>query len=311
MKLVHQLAVALNQPEEKITLLLQRAPLHYKVYQIPKRTSGTRTIAQPTPELKALQRAFTTLVALPVHQAAIAYRAGLSIKENAQRHKHNRYLLKLDLHNFFNSITPAIFWHEWQHFFAPLEDSEKQHIEHLLFWAPRKTLHSRWVLSVGAPSSPCVSNFVMYRFDEKLQAYCNNQQITYTRYADDLTFSTRKTNILFELPGIVAQLLEAQFGGRITLNKRKTVFSSKAHNRHITGIVITNEGKLSLGRAKKRYLKHLVHQFLCGQLALEEIAQLRGWLAFAQHIEPSFIRSLQAKYGSAVMQKINEVGHAK
>lgn len=310
MKIVHQLATALNQPEEKIAQLLLSAPLHYKVYEIPKRTAGTRVIAQPTPALKALQRAFLTLIKLPVHEAAMAYRPGLSIKDNAKRHQHNQYLLKLDLHNFFNSITPTVFWQEWSHAFKPLLDGEKQHLEHLLFWSPRVLHRSRFVLSVGAPSSPSVSNFIMLRFDETLQRLCENQQITYTRYADDLTFSTNVQSILFELPAVVAELLEEFFNGRLALNKRKTVFSSTAHNRHITGICITNEGQLSLGRAKKRYLKHLVHQFVLGQLAQEEVARLRGWLAFARHVEPRFIQSLQAKYGAEVVMNINEVENA-
>lgn len=300
------LAEQLNIPESQILAILQRAPLQYKVYKIPKRTFGVRTIAQPTPALKSLQRAFLASCPLPVHSSATAYRPGLGIKENARQHQRNKYLLKLDLNNFFNSITPDIFWQEWQHCCQIPAPTDKTHIEHLLFWAPRRLLGTRLALSVGAPSSPSVSNFIMYRFDERILQHCQKLNITYTRYADDLTFSTNTRNALFPLPEQIAQILDELFTDRISINKRKTVFSSRAHNRHVTGICLTSEDKLSLGRAKKRYLKHLVHQFILGSMTPEQVRQLQGWLAHAQHIEPTFIGALTDKYGAATLKKIRE-----
>lgn len=309
MAIITMLVKQLETPESQVEAILQRAPLLYKVYKIPKRSFGTRTIAQPTPELKALQRTFLLNQPLPVHSAAMAYKTGLSIKKNALRHLHNRYLLKLDLLSFFNSITPTVFWQEWQNFFEMPTPDEKNHIENLLFWAPRRTLDSHLVLSIGAPSSPSVSNFIMYRFDEILQNYCKKLNITYTRYADDLTFSTNIRNALFSIPDKVALLLNELFAGQININKRKTVFTSKAHNRHVTGVGLSSENKLSLGRAKKRYLKHLVHQFKLGLLTADEVLHLQGWLAHAKHIEPTFFDALARKYDQSILNKIFETKH--
>lgn len=309
MGIAKQLASQLGASEAEVTVLLQRAPLHYKVYKIPKRTFGERTIAQPTAALKTLQRAFLLLQPFPAHNAAMAYREGVSIKDNAQQHRKNSYLLKMDLNNFFNSIDPHTFWQEWSSFFEQPEASEKELIERLLFWAPRKNLHGTLVLSVGAPSSPCVSNFVMHRFDMKLDLLCRDKKIVYTRYADDLTFSTQRQNVLFELPQLIAGLLDDCFGAALTINRRKTVFSSKAHNRHVTGITVTNDARLSLGRQRKRYIKHLAYQFILGQLAPVDINHLRGLLSFAKHVEPVFIHALEKKYGAAVLTAIYEVNH--
>lgn len=309
MSIAKQLASKLGISEAKITALLMRAPLHYKVYKIPKRTFGERTIAQPSAALKVLQRAFLELHPLPVHPAAMAYRFGLSIKDNAQKHQKNSYLLKMDLNSFFNSIDPLIFWGEWNSFFEPPGANEKKLIERLLFWAPSKKLYGSLMLSVGAPSSPCVSNFVMHRFDAKLDLLCRDKKIVYTRYADDLTFSTQSQGVLIEMPELIANLLVECFGAALTINRRKTVFSSKAHNRHVTGITLTNDAQLSLGRKRKRYIKHLVHQFILWQLAAEDVNHLRGILSFAKHIEPVFIYALEKKYGTAVLAAINEVNH--
>ncbi len=309
MGIAKQLASKLGKNEAEITALLQRAPLHYKVYKIPKRTFGERTIAQPTSYLKELQRTFLVLRPLPVHKAAMAYRLGLSIKDNAQKHSGNSYLLKMDLNNFFNSIVPHIFWQEWCYFFELPEASEKILIERLLFWAPQKNLDGSLMLSVGAPSSPCVSNFVMHRFDEKLDLICRERKVVYTRYADDLTFSTQRQDVQTELPKLIAELLIDLFGAVLTINRRKTVFSSKAHNRHVTGITLTNDDQLSLGREKKRYIKHLVYQFILCRLSIVDINHLKGLLSFAKHVEPVFIKALEKKYSLAVLAAIYEVKH--
>lgn len=309
MGIVKLLAKELGKKEREIFALLLHASLYYKVYKIPKRTYGTRTIAQPTAKLKELQRAFLSLNPLPVHDVAMAYRSGLSIKDNAQAHKKNHYFLKLDLYSFFNSINPEIFWNEWDVFFDTPDTIEKKLIERLLFWSPSKNLSLPLMLSVGAPSSPSVSNFVMYRFDVQLSSICNKRGIVYTRYADDLTFSTRNQGVLQDMPDMIAGLLMQFFGTALAINRRKTFFSSKAHNRHVTGITITNENKISLGRQRKRYIKHLVHQFVLKKLCFEDVNHLRGLLSFAKHIEPSFIYSLEKKYGLTVLAAIKESNH--
>lgn len=309
MCIAKQLASELNKKETEVTDLVLRAPLLYKVYKIPKRTYGERTIAQPTAGLKELQRAFLLLQPLPIHDAAMAYRVGISIKNNAQAHQKNHYLLKLDLNNFFNSISPKVFWHEWRNFFGSVKPNNKKNIERLLFWAPSKKLTGPLILSVGAPSSPSISNFVMYRFDTKLAQLCHDKRIMYTRYADDLTFSTQHPNILMHIPSLVADLLAECFGPALTINRTKTIFSSKAHNRHITGITLTNHAQLSLGRKRKRYIKHLVHQFILEQLNTQDILHLRGLLSFAKHIEPTFIDALNKKHNLSICIAIDEKIH--
>jgi len=97
MSLIEQLALKLNKSEGEVSRFLQSAPKKYKVYTIPKRTSGHRVIAQPSKELKKYQRNYLEIQNLPIHDSAMAYRDGLSIKQNAISHKNNPYLLKMDL----------------------------------------------------------------------------------------------------------------------------------------------------------------------------------------------------------------------
>jgi len=282
----------MDKSEVEIGDFLLDAPDKYKVYKIPKRKFGHRVIAQPTKELKIYQRTFISLQSFSVHDSAMAYKKSISIKENALRHSSQSYLLKLDLKNFFNSITPDILWDVWGLLGNVPDSIERKWIENLLFWNSDKGL----VLSVGAPSSPLISNFVMYAFDVVLSLHCKKQNIIYTRYADDLTFSTNKKDGLFEIPAKVQDLLKESFAGKLNVNHSKTSFSSKAHNRHVTGITITNDGHISLGRARKRYIKHLVHEFILDKLDVQEIRHLQGLLSLSKHIEPSFIDSLKIKH---------------
>ncbi|ENK2913168.1 retron St85 family RNA-directed DNA polymerase [Vibrio alginolyticus] len=306
MNIISQLAQCLNKPEDVIEDILFIGPERYKLYYIPKRTHGVRLIAQPSRELKECQRAFLSFFRFPVHNCAMAYREGMSIKDNALAHKNNAYLLKLDLENFFNSINPNVFWDVWKKLeLLNLCDNEKKWIEKILFW----NLNGDLVLSVGAPSSPVISNFCMYIFDSILKHHCDNTGIIYTRYADDLTFSTNKERILFQIPSVVEKILSDCFNENLYLNKSKTTFSSKAHNRHVTGITLTNEGKISLGRSKKRYIKHKIHQFSLGKLDNYDIMHLKGLLSFSRHIEPTFYESLIKKHSRELITSIFEVSY--
>lgn len=281
------------------------APKKYKVYSIPKRTSGTRIIAQPIRQLKDFQRSLILLLEndFPIHNCCMAYMKGKNIKKNALIHSKNSFFLKMDFMDFFNSITPKLFWEACERKNIEFDWFDKEIVERTLFWRPSK-YSNKLILSIGAPSSPFISNFLMYSFDEVLNEYCEKNGITYTRYADDLTFSTNTSGILFDMPNIVRESLLQLYGTKIQINQLKTAFSSKKHNRHITGVTITNDDAISIGRAKKRYIKHLVHNFIENKLTIEDLNYLRGYLGFIKYIEPKFLTTLEQKYTQTVIQKI-------
>ncbi|PKI01484.1 retron St85 family RNA-directed DNA polymerase [Glaciecola sp. 33A] len=281
------------------------APYRYKVYDIPKRNGkGFRTIAHPSKELKLIQRLCVQYLEnkLYVNDAATGYRRGLSIKDNAAAHSKNKYLLKMDFEDFFPSIKPLLFFYICKQREIKFTVKEKAFLRYILFRKSRGEDVFR--LSIGAPSSPLISNFVMSTFDEIVLKYCINNKITYTRYADDLAFSTNVRNSLFDVPKTIQERLHDATRGTIKVNSSKTVFSSRKHNRHITGVTLTNDGLLSLGRKKKREISSLVHKFSIGTLEQTKISNLQGQLSFAYHIEPEFLIRLQKKYGQAIIDKI-------
>lgn len=308
MKLDQVLCTTLSITEQELQYFLLTAPNQYKVYAIPKRTSGKRIIAHPAKKLKCYQKIVVKHLEsiLPLHASAYAYRKGVSIKDNAYCHLNSRYLLKMDFQNFFYSITPELFFQQIETAVITVTQNDRDVLTSLLFWRPSKRQNGKLVLSVGAPSSPFISNFIMFDFDVALTQVCQQQGITYTRYADDLTFSTSEKTILFAMPALIKGLLLTHLKGHISINEAKTVFTSKAHNRHVTGVTLTNDDTLSIGRKRKRYISSLIHQYRMGQLSPEDIAYLQGLLAFASDVEPEFITRMERKYSQHTISQLRK-----
>lgn len=286
------------------------APHRYKKYIIRKRSgNGFRLIAQPAKEVKFIQRLILVELRkiLPVHGAAMAYEKNVGIKLNASHHKDNAYILKMDFREFFPSITPYLFFLVIKECGLVFSEADQQFLSRILFF--KHTRKSKLRLSIGAPTSPFISNFVMFQFDTLMAAYCNEHKINYTRYADDITFSTNTQGALFEIPTLVKGNLRKASFGQIKINSDKTVFSSKAFNRHVTGVVISNDATLSLGHEKKRLYSAMIHRYSKGGLTEKESARLKGLLAYSIHIEPDFIDRMRIKYSGEVIDSIMSEGN--
>lgn len=305
MSILNNLCIKLAAEKSELYSFINTAPHRYKSYAIPKRNgTGTRIIAQPSRAVKVLQELALASIAekLPVHNSAMAYIKGKNIKENAAKHKLNQYILKMDFKDFFHSIKPNDLIEHANKHLGKLDDEDRFMLAKLFFWSPKDGQGSR--LSIGAPSSPFISNTILFQFDLRLSNYLAKNNITYTRYADDLTFSTNKRNILSEIPNAVKGICEHLSYPKLTINDSKTIFSSKANNRHITGLVLTNDNKISLGRDKKRAIKSLIFRFSKSELDEKAILNLRGQISFAKHIEPTFYSSLINKYSMTTIQAI-------
>jgi RNA-directed DNA polymerase len=305
MNVLQFLSDMLCMDKNQIIRFCSTSPHRYKVYEIPKRNSNKkRVIAHPSKELKFIQRILVSYLEgkLLVHECAYAYKSGIGIKNNAQKHVKTKYLLKMDFENFFPSISPDLFFSILHRSGREISETDAILLKNTLFWM--ETRNSPLKLSIGAPSSPLISNFILYYFDEEMRLICDNKGIQYTRYADDLTFSSNIKNVLFEMPNIVARILENETQGQIKVNYSKTVFSSKAHNRHITGVTLTNDGKLSIGRERKRLISSMIHKFLFELLEQDDILRLQGLISYASFIEDDFYQKMCKKYGEENLIRI-------
>lgn len=306
MKILNTLSEIMLTSKSELLSFTNTAPRRYKTYYIQKRNSTERRlIAQPAKTVKFIQQLAIAELRkyLLVNACATAYEKGTGIKKNAWQHKSNQYLLKMDFKNFFLSITPELFFLVAHDSGIDFIDEDRELLSNLLFWKLRRSSPLR--LSIGAPSSPFISNFIMSNFDASIDSACKEIGVTYTRYADDLTFTTNKKGVLSELPDIVKTHLKTYCHSKIRINTEKTVYSSKAFNRHITGVTITNDGKLSVGREKKRLISSMLHRLSLDMLNDKQIEQLKGQLAHINNIEPDFAYRMQKKYGSSTINKLS------
>lgn len=294
--------------EEQLTRLIQRSPHTYKVYDIPKRTGGVRTIAQPARETKFIQHWLikTIFARLPVHECATAYSEGSSILKNAMAHKDNSYVAKFDFKNFFTSIKfDDLVLHFSRHLANHVCADDILLIARVSCIRPKTS--SELCLSVGAPSSPILSNSVMYEFDSAVARWCKEQNIVYTRYADDLTFSTKEKGVSSQIEPFVRDVVRGMAYPTLRFNNQKTTHLSRKYQRRITGLIINNDGNVSLGRDRKREISALIHRFSLGLLAKDEIYRLQGLLGFAKNVEPLFVSRMRGKYRSELIEEILQI----
>ena len=303
--LLFRISSELNLSPYGLSELARTAWRRYKVFTIPKRTEGRRTIAQPSKALKEVQRWLVgnELKDLPLHNAAMAYREKRNIGLNAKAHSASNFLLKMDFANFFPSIHPEHLTNHiarygrgrWSHADITLICS-------LVFWRPKGSPLLQ--LCIGGPASPFISNTVMYDFDLLVDKYCSDKGVTYTRYADDLAFSTREPNVLPEIEEAIFEFCKKLDYPQLVVNRGKTVHASRAVARKVTGLVLTPDHKVSIGRERKRMIRAGINRWNNGQLDAEEIEKIVGLLAFARDVEPDFVRRMAEYYGANSLQKL-------
>lgn len=278
-----------------VTKLMRTASYRYKYFEIEKRTKGFRSIFQPSKEIKLLQRwvADNIFEHLPIHECVYSYKRSIGIQDLAKRHKKFNYLLKVDFKDFFPSIKSydviCLLGNNKE--LIPIKLSKND----LVLISLIVCRHKR--LTIGSPSSPIISNKILFSFDSFWHEKTEKNNIVYSRYADDLYFSTNKPWVLNEIYDELKKYIKNMKHPSFQINEDKTVFTSKKHKRLITGLILTSDNKVSIGRGKKRYIKSLIHRFRNERLDEKEISYLRGYLSYVNAVEPEFLKNLKMKYG--------------
>ncbi|MCO7225108.1 retron St85 family RNA-directed DNA polymerase [Pleionea sp. CnH1-48] len=240
---------------------------HYQHFSIPKKTGGTREISAPMPRLKAAQYWIldNILKKLPLNDAAHGFIDQRSIVSNAQPHVDKAIVINLDLKDFFPTIT----FRRIKGVFQQLGYSE--HIATLLASVCSEAnvemveldgthyfvATTEPKLPQGAPTSPALSNLLCRKMDRRLQGIANSLNFTFTRYADDLTFSTQANNeaSIKKLLWRVRQVVKDE---GFAIHPDKTRVMRKHKQQEVTGIVVNK--KLSVNRKTLKQFRALLHQ---------------------------------------------------
>lgn len=213
---------------------IRRAVVHtkyfYRTFYISKKNGKKRTINEPLPSLKEIQLWINDNVLSHIKPSkfAKAYIKSRGIIDNVKYHKAKKFIFNLDLQDFF----PSISIHTIELFFLQLGYSNN--LSNLL--AKLCCLDGR--LAQGAPTSPALSNHVLYQFDEAIGQYAVENNLRYTRYADDLTFSFNYNFDVAHIENKVKECLKLIEHSSLKINTEKTHLLKKSDRQVITGIVV-------------------------------------------------------------------------
>jgi retron-type reverse transcriptase len=239
---------------------------HYIHFNLPKKTGGFRKISAPKPDLKSAQIWIleNILNKIEVHEAAHGFLTGKNIVSNARKHVGSKMVVNFDLENFFPSIT----YKRIKGIFASFGYSEAvATVFALICTAPEteeieidgKTyfvgLGERH-LPQGSPASPAISNIIARRLDKSLTKIAETNGFRYTRYADDLTFSTEKSDV--EITKLMSQVRYVAEKQGFKINENKTRILRRGRQQEVTGIVVND--KISIDRKTLRKFRAVLHQ---------------------------------------------------
>ena len=149
-----------------------------------------------------------------------------------------------------------------------------------------------------------LSNVLMFDMDVRIFEDVAESFVTYTRYADDMTFSALRTGFMTGVMSKVAKVLRESSSPNLSLNPDKTVYVTTKYRRTVTGLTLANDGRVTIGREKKRIISAGVHRASLSQLGSTELQLLAGMLAYVNSVEPAFIDVLRKKYGAGIISEI-------
>ena len=266
------LAIAMNVSSGQLRFLAfsrQIATIsHYIHFQIPKKTGGVREISAPLPRLKQAQQWIldNILEQIVLHPTAHGFRRGRSIVTNAQPHVGALVVINLDLQNFF----PSISYRRIKGIFQALGYSEAiATILGLICTEPDVTAveldgktyyiaQNERHLPQGAPSSPALTNLLCRRLDRRLDRLAGDRGYVYTRYADDLTFSTTDPAKLRDIGNILQGTQNIVTHEGLTIHPGKTRVLRQSQQQEVTGVIVNQ--KLNVDRATLKRFRATLYQ---------------------------------------------------
>ncbi|WP_437289840.1 reverse transcriptase family protein [Sorangium sp. So ce406] len=304
---------------------------HYRRWLIPKRDGSARTIASPKRDLKRAQRwALRNLFEkLPVHSAAHGFLASRSIVTNAAAHAGADTIVKVDIKDFFPTIT----WRRVRGLLrkAGVAEGPATLVALLSTEAPREVVQFRGqtlyvatgprVLPQGAPTSPAITNAICLRLDRRVSGLARKLGFRYTRYADDLTLSWRAPDARgapataetgsaprasaprAPVGALLRGIREILSSEGFRLHPSKTVVMRKGSRQKVTGLVVNHAGDAApaarVPRERVRALRAAIRNRELGRPGKgETLAQLKGLAAFVYMTDPvrgrAFIERIEA-----------------
>jgi RNA-directed DNA polymerase len=281
--LAHLLGITSNQ----LNQLAFEPNNHYVRFYIPKHNGQLRKIDSPKPPLKNVQRKILDMILhrVPLNSHAEGYVRHKSILTNANRHVGKEVVIRMDISDFFPSIT----------FARVVGTFEALGYPHNVAELLGKLTSHQGRLPIGAPTSPAISNIVSRRMDKRFARLGQKCGFSYSRYADDIGISGNNFRLNQMIPFFYSIINEEGF----SVNHTKTIVMRNAKRQKITGVVV-NE-KTNAPREEIRKLRAVLHNCLQNGT----VSEMRKWAVYEKNCRDS--KYSQSKFRASLIGRINYV----
>lgn len=288
-----ELAFILRMPIQKLTHLLyiKKPENSYIQFKIPKRSGGVRQICAPDDDLKAVQKLLAKKLLSHRNEywkergitpnISHAFEPKKGIITNAYIHRNKRFVLNIDLKDFFDSIH----FGRVQGYF---QKNENWKFSYEAATVIAQLCCYQGKLPQGAPTSPIISNLICEILDFRLLQIAKRHMADYTRYADDLTFSSNDKNFLIKFKKFYDSINQQIVSSGFSINEKKTRLQYRDSRQSVTGLTVN--AKISVDhnyykqtRAMAMSLYRNREFYINGELG--SIEQLEGRFAFINQLD--------------------------
>ncbi|MBX7044545.1 MAG: retron St85 family RNA-directed DNA polymerase [Ignavibacteria bacterium] len=288
--------------------LSKKSYLYYKEYTVPKKNKGVRKISQPSAKLKGIQSWIlqNILEKLKVSPSCKGFEKGTSTADNTKPHVGANAILVVDIKDFYPSIKGNFVFSLFKLI----------GYNNLISTILTNLCVLNDSLPQGSPCSPKIANLVAWKLDIRIQSYVGKRGIIYTRYADDLTFSSINPANLIKILPIVKDIIESE---NFEINKNKTRFIGISRCRKITGLVLS-DNNFGVGKRKYKNIRSKVFKLKDiekieddkEKRKIKEMKEVYGLIAYLKSVDKErylrildYIRTLSVKYPNSILTNIS------
>lgn len=240
------IAEVLNIPIQKLTYVLYRKKVesYYCSFEISKKSGGKRIIKAPSGDLKYIQKKLAEILYEyqkqilknkgTISQISHGFEKGKSIVTNASVHKRKLVIINVDIENFFDSFhfgRVKGFFEKNMYFKLPSDVSVV--IAQIVCYQGK--------LPQGAPTSPIITNLICQILDHRLLKLAKKYKLDYTRYADDLSFSTNSKSFLLKEEKFIKDVKKELSKSGFIINSKKTRICYKNSRQEVTGLIVNDK----------------------------------------------------------------------
>jgi RNA-directed DNA polymerase len=274
--------------------------------------SHRRNIFRPNKNLKAYQTFLKIFVFeyLGINKDVVySYRKGCSAYDAVAKHAHSKYFFQADISSFFANTNRALVKETIlrSRDECPVLDLEDS-IERIL-----DLVCANDSLPIGFPSSAPISNAILFNFDNAFSQHCQERNLIYTRYSDDIIVSAdTKDSFGFIVKDIQEYLIE-NASEKFHLNPKKSRYFQVGGKVKILGMMILPNGKITIDSKLKSSMEVLLHFYINNKKNFIEmiegdeeagLGKLTGYLNYANSIDATYLAKLRKKFGATIVDTL-------